>query len=35
MKNAICKKCGKYMQNVPEGWADLCYDCESKKKRKK
>jgi len=30
MKNTKCKKCKKEMKNVPEGWANLCYDCASK-----
>lgn len=28
MEKAICKKCGKVMNNVKKGWADYCYDCE-------
>lgn len=29
---AKCKRCGRYMWNVKEGWADFCYDCEDEKK---
>jgi len=34
-KRAKCKKCGRKMPTVPEGMADLCYDCASKQERKK
>ena len=32
-KTAKCKCCGKEMQKVPKGWADLCYDCAEKKEK--
>ena len=25
--DAVCKKCGHVMKNVPNDYADYCYDC--------